>query len=152
MLSVDNLEVVHSQVQLKTIAMHIHTQSFVELFIFTSLHRFQCCLLEAHFHWLLKCFDLWCILFDVRHCRSCNTCTVGSRLFELWLFECLIIQMLNYPNAWLSKRLDVAIFLAAAGKRSFSHWSFTTCTGESKAAVWTTFPEGYNAVLIQYEI
>ena len=32
MLSVGNFEVVHSQIQRKTITMHIHTQHFVELF------------------------------------------------------------------------------------------------------------------------
>ena len=44
----DNFEVVRSQIQHKSITMHTHTQCFVELFIFTSLHRFRCCLSEAH--------------------------------------------------------------------------------------------------------
>ena len=39
----------------------------------------------------------------------------------------------DYPNSRLSKFVDVAMFLAAAGKRRCGHWS--SATGESKPAL-----------------
>ena len=39
----------------------------------------------------------------------------------------------DYPNSQLSEYMDVAMLLAAAGKRRSSDWS--SATGESKAAV-----------------
>ena len=53
----DHFEVVHSQTQHKTITIHIRTQRFVGLLRFANLHHSRCCLSEAHFHQLLKCFN-----------------------------------------------------------------------------------------------
>ena len=55
---------------------------------------------------------------------SKNSVTVGSRLFELRLF--------------ISERLDVAMFLAVAGKRRSSHWS--SATGKAKLLYERLFP------------
>ena len=67
-----------------------------------------------------------------------------------------VLDYLNtdYLNSQLSKCMDVAIFLAAAGKRcsglNSGHWS--SATGESKAGVCTIFPRCYNAFFSQYGI
>ena len=47
--------------------------------------------------------------------------------------------MLSYPNAQLSKRLDVAMFTAAAGKGHSGHWS--SAIGKSEAANELLFPD-----------
>ena len=84
LLSADNFAVVHSQFQHKTITMHTHTQHFVKHFIFTSLHRFWCCLSEAHFHWLHKCFDLRRILFvfDVAFWKPISIDYLNALIFD----------------------------------------------------------------------
>ena len=60
-----------------------------------------------------------------------------------WFLECqlnaIVVESVldypnsDYPNAQLSEHLDVAMFLAAVGKRCSHYWS--AVTGESKAAV-----------------
>ena len=101
MLLVENFEVLHSQIQHKTITIHIENdenwwiskawwiwlvtlKSFNKLLKFTNLHHFLCRLSEAHFHRLLKCLNLWHILFDVSYHWSCNTCTVLLRYDSMW--------------------------------------------------------------------
>ena len=85
---------------------------------------------------------------------SSSVCiTVSLHASAEYITSCISIQWvpdylnLDYLNSRLSERLDIAMFSTAAGKRRSSHWS--SATGESKTAVWTTFPSCYKKQLFQ---
>ena len=85
--------------------------------------------------WMYECYLVLLSIKSVKSYLSKHIKKYGDRecycIYNLWVQWVPDCPNPDYPNTWLSECLDLAMFLAAAGKRLSSHWSFAT--GESKA-------------------